>query len=93
MQHWEEVGKTMEMSWQCMLTAQTERHILGCIKRDMASWSREVTPTLYSVLMRSHLESLNLTDAGYAVSSHKQEWECSNKQPNSLRVPCKHSFA
>jgi len=45
------------MTWQCVLAAQKGNHILGCVKRSMASRSREVVLLLYSSLMRSHLEA------------------------------------
>jgi len=51
------VDEKLNMSRQCVLAAQRANHILGCIKRSMASRSREGILPLYSTLVRPHLES------------------------------------
>ncbi|PKU44057.1 pol- hypothetical protein [Limosa lapponica baueri] len=46
----------LNMSRKCVLTAHKVNQIPGCIKRSMASRSREVILSLCSTLVRPHLE-------------------------------------
>jgi len=50
------VDEKLNMSWQCALAAQQANCTLGCIKRSVASRSREGILPLYSALVRPHLE-------------------------------------
>jgi len=74
------VDEKIVMTQQCTLAAQKANHILGCIKRSVASRLREGILTLCSALVRPHLESCiqlwspqQRKDMDLATDGHKND--------------------
>jgi len=66
------VDKKINFTLQGVLAAQKDNHILGCIKRRVASRSKEVILPLCSPLVRPHLESC------------VQLWSCQHRKNTDL---------
>jgi len=65
----------LDMSQQCVLAAQKANCILRCIKRNMASRSREAILPLCSALVRPHLEScIQLWSPQHRKDTELLEW-------------------
>ena len=88
------IDERPNMSRQCVLAAQKANHILGYIKRNVTNRVREVIPSLYSALVRSHLKY----GIQFRSTQHKEDMELleqvQRRATEMIRglehLPCKH---
>ncbi|KAK4822099.1 hypothetical protein QYF61_009799 [Mycteria americana] len=80
------VDGKLDVSQQCALAAQKANHILGCIKRSVASRSRGVILPLYPALARPHLECcLQLWSPQHSKDMDLLEWVQREGHKNAQR--------
>ena len=75
------VGSEVILTQQCALVGKKANGILGCIKRSVASRSREVILPLYSSLVRPHFEYC----VQFWAPSLRRMYNCLSKSSRELQ--------